>query len=125
MQHRILITDDDRFLLKAYRALLSRDDSLAIDFASGPAQAHELMNAHYYDAALIDIELCADETGLDLLETLKRDHPATRVLMMSSRDDALTISRCLELGAADFASKNCNFLPSLSARVHGLVDKAC
>lgn len=122
MKPRILITDDDSFLQSAYRALLGHDQAFSVDFANGPAQAHELMDAHDYDAALFDIELSADESGFDLLADIKREHPETSVLMMSSLDDDATIHRCLALGASAFASKNRNFLPTLPARVYGLLD---
>jgi DNA-binding NarL/FixJ family response regulator len=121
MKHRILITDDDRSLLCAYRALLGRSADFTVDLAQSPEQAHELMDQFDYDAACFDIELSAEETGLDLLSDLKRAHPKTPVLMMSSRDDEGTVGRCLALGAQGFASKNRNFLPSLAHRVHGLV----
>lgn len=122
MKRRILITDDDRFLLTAYRALLGSEASLAIDFAQTPEQAHAFMESHDYDACCFDIELNDDDvSGFDLLREIKREHPATPVLMMSSLDDERTVSRCLALGADEFASKNANFLPSLARRVHGLL----
>src|SRR5947208_271804 len=78
MKRRILITDDDRCLLTAYRALLGRDADLAVDFAQSAEQAHAFMDAHAYDAACFDIELCDEsEDGMDLLAQLKREHPET------------------------------------------------
>jgi DNA-binding NarL/FixJ family response regulator len=121
MKHRILITDDDRFLMTAYRALLGRDDELAVDFASGPAQAHALMSTNDYELACFDIELSADEDGIDLLRDLRRNHPETSVLMMSTLDDEVTMKRCFAAGATAFASKNRDFLPGLTAKVHGML----
>ncbi len=120
---RILITDDDLFLVCAYRNLLARDVDLKVDLATSPKQAHELMSAHHYDAAFFDLELAdPNENGLDLLSCLHETSPETPVLMMSSKDDSLTIGRCLARGATGFASKNENFLPGFAHAVHRLLD---
>jgi DNA-binding NarL/FixJ family response regulator len=120
---RILIAEDDACLSTAYRALLARNAELKVDFAAEPGAAHRLMREHDYDAALFDIELASDETGLDLLRAMRHDHPQTPVLMMSSLDDSRTVERCMALGASGFASKNRDFLQSLPARVRVLLEQ--
>ena len=124
MRSRILITEDDRSLLGAYRALLGQDQDLAVDFAETPQQAHKLIEANQYDAALFDIQLSdVIETGFDLLSEINRLRPGTPVLMMSSLDDEQTVARCKELGAAGFAPKDLTFLPNFTRRIHGLLDR--
>ena len=119
---RILITDDDLCLMQAYRAALGRDATLQLDTATTPSEAHALIRAHRYDAAVFDIELSDPaEDGIDLVRDFHAACPNVPVLMVSSRDDEKTISQCFAAGAMKFASKNRDFLKGFAATVRGLL----
>jgi two-component system response regulator BasR len=122
VQARLLITEDNQSLTKAYLALLARLENVKVDCAASAREARALLTTNRYEAACLDIELSDEEEGgFDVLESFKTTNPDSPVMMMSSRDDPTTVKRCFQAGAAVFASKNQDFLVAFPARVQSLL----
>lgn len=73
--------------------------------ASTADQALEMALAHRPDLVLMDLSL-PGRSGLEALSDIRRQLPATRVVMMSMHDDANHIRDALDRGAAGFVVKD-------------------
>jgi DNA-binding response OmpR family regulator len=81
MKQRILVVDDEpqiREMLSMYFERHGYDAATAGD----TAETLRIVNDSKVDVVVLDIGL-AEEDGLKLLEQLKKDHPALRVIMLT------------------------------------------
>ncbi len=120
---KILIADDDRFVIKLLELILAREGFEVITAENGE-QALSIARRERPVLALLDIEM----PGLDGYATCRAllEDPATRaipVIFLSSRREVADRVAGLELGAADFVAKP--FEPrELLARIRGSLHKA-
>lgn len=101
----ILLVDDDELSLRVLARRLAQEGFHTVTAASAPA-AMDIMERQSFDLVLLDIDM-PGMSGLDFLKQLRGNWraDATRVIMLSSNDDAATIKRCLTEGAADYLVK--------------------
>jgi DNA-binding response OmpR family regulator len=101
----VLLVDDDELSLKVLARRLSQEGFHTVTAASAPA-AMDMMERQSFDLVLLDIDM-PGMSGIDFLKQLRGNWraDATRVIMLSSNDDAATIKRCLTEGAADYLVK--------------------
>ena len=66
------------------------------------------------DLVLLDLQL-PDADGLEVLETLRRNHPSTAVVVLSGAGTADTMRRALQRGAQGFIPKTASSEVMLSA----------
>jgi signal transduction histidine kinase/DNA-binding response OmpR family regulator len=98
----VLVVDDDAEVVRAVRSYLE-DEGLAVLSASTAAEGASLAADRHPDVILLDL-LLPDQSGLELLQTLKRDRATERipVLVISIMNDSL---KGLTMGAADYLVK--------------------
>lgn len=103
----ILIADDDSDITASCLKLLMRDIKNArVSYADTPEECRKRVLSEKFDIIFLDIHFAGyAETGLDLLPELKGIQPDATIFMLSSADDAKTVIKCMNLGAADFISK--------------------
>ncbi|MDH7516103.1 MAG: response regulator [Bacteroidota bacterium] len=101
--HRILVVDDERIVCDALARHL-RGAGFDVMVAYGGAAALDILAAHPVDLALIDIRM-PKVTGFDVLETLKRDQPAAKAVMMTAYADIRSAVDLISRGAVDILSK--------------------
>lgn len=100
---RVAICDDHPIFCAGLRDLLRGEPGLALVF-----EAHSLAELAAIpldpapDVVLLDVSL-PDGSGIEALPTLA---PHSRVVLLSAHDDARTIKRAFELGAAGFLRKD-------------------
>lgn len=114
---KILIVEDEKELSENVRAYLS-NGGVICEVAPSFWEAEDKITSFSYDIILLDIML-PDGNGLNLLRSIKRDHPDTGVLILSAKnalDDRIT---GLELGADDYLTKPFH-LPELQARLKAI-----
>ena len=105
---KILLIDDDDDILLAAKFLLKKHFSTIIT-AGGPDTIDELLSSNNFDIALLDMNYTTGATsgkeGLELLKRIKKDSPATRVIMMTAYGDIDLAIKAIKEGASDFIVK--------------------
>jgi DNA-binding response OmpR family regulator len=80
-------------------------DQFTVTFATTAEEASAMIKAQVFDAALIDID-APDTDSVNLLRRLRREHPTTKIIMMTDcGDDELWIYMINE-GATDLVPKS-------------------
>lgn len=118
MARTILVVDDEQNLLDLLtRSLGKRGFSVQIA-ASGP-EAMKLLDERSFDLALVDIRMMP-MSGIDLLERIKRSHPATQAIMMTGYPTSETRELALEKGACAYLTKPLD-IQDLVQRLNSLI----
>ena len=109
---RVLIGDDHRIVREGLKQVLAdaRDVTVVAAAPTGPevlAQVATLMapGAPGLGLVLLDIAMPGLD-GLDVLQTLKREHPRLPVLMLSTYPEKQYAVRCIRLGASGYLNKS-------------------
>jgi len=99
----VFLLDDDRSVLKATSRLL---DSVGwhVDAFTDPRIFLERAATHCPDIAIIDI-LMPEMNGLEVQTHLERISPATRVIVLTARDDPSVRRMAMDAGASAFFIK--------------------
>jgi two-component system, sensor histidine kinase ChiS len=112
---KILVVDDDDFVLETIRKTLSAEGYEVITASNG-VDAVDLMEHKHFDLIISDI-MMPKMSGLSLLDIINRHYFSKMpVILISSLDKAEIILSALGMGAADFILKPVNFM-ELSIRV--------
>jgi two-component system response regulator AtoC len=110
---RILIVDDDPIVAESLAAYLEQEGHSAAT-AGGVAEARELLKdaasatsgraARAFQVVLTDVSM-PGETGMDLLRSVREDHPSTAVVMLTGYGTIESAVDALRLGAVDYLTK--------------------
>jgi CheY-like chemotaxis protein len=120
---RVLVTDDDPGILRILQRTLEGWGLEVLTAGNGQKALDVVAADDAIDLILTDIEMPVLD-GVALLEQLKAnpDKRSIPVIVVSSKDDMGSVSRCIELGAEDHISKP--FAPQiLNARVRASLDR--
>ncbi|HEX8773967.1 MAG TPA: sigma-54 dependent transcriptional regulator [Pyrinomonadaceae bacterium] len=98
---RILVVDDDRASCELLREILA-EQGWAAETAQTPAGARSLAAEQAFDLIISDVNLEADESGLDLLRSLRDRCPVILLTGFGTLEAAVEAAR---EGAWDFISK--------------------
>jgi DNA-binding NtrC family response regulator len=98
---RILVVDDDRASCELLREIFA-EQGWTTETAQTPQRARELSDSRKFDLLVSDVNLEAEETGLDLLRRVRDHCPVILVTGFGTLDAAVEASR---EGAWDFISK--------------------
>jgi len=107
---RVLIGDDHRIVREGLKQVLADapDVQVAAEAQTGLEvlqQVADLKGRDGLDLVLLDIALPGMD-GLDVLQTLKREHPKLPVLMLSTYPEKQYAVRCIKLGASGYLNKS-------------------
>jgi CheY-like chemotaxis protein len=100
---RVLVVDDERFFREAIRELLEAD-GLTVVAAANAAEALEAATDPDLGVVVLDIQL-PDQSGLEVLRTLRDRRPELRMVMLSAHTDQEYVLEALRLGACDYLAK--------------------
>src|SRR4029079_9740532 len=100
MKH-ILVVDDDRDSCELLREIFSAE-GWQVDTALSPSQAFSVAENEQIDLVVSDVNLEANQSGLDLLKDLRTQCPVILVTGFGTLDSAVEAAR---EGAWDFISK--------------------
>ncbi|NWG39344.1 MAG: response regulator transcription factor [Hydrogenophilaceae bacterium] len=102
---RILIVDDHAIVREGLKQILSDDENLVVaGEAENAAEAMRLAREKDFDLVLLDISL-PDRDGLELLESLKKEHPKLGILMLSMYRETQYAVRAIKSGASGYLNK--------------------
>jgi DNA-binding NtrC family response regulator len=103
MQARILIIDDDKNLLRVTEYNLS-DVGFKVDTASTGVAGLKKFRETLPDLVITDVKL-GDMTGLEVLESIKRESPDTPVIVMTAFGSIDLAVSAMQKGAFHFITK--------------------
>ncbi|HLG42404.1 MAG TPA: sigma-54 dependent transcriptional regulator [Planctomycetota bacterium] len=100
---RILIVEDETHMARTLELLL-KPRKHRIAFASTGEEGVQAARLEDFDVVLLDIML-PDLDGLKVLEQVRRDRPATQVIMLTAKKDVKTAVEAMKKGAYDYLQK--------------------
>lgn len=103
-QPQILVVDDDAGLLASIGATLSSAGLAAPALLSDSRPALDWVRQHRFPLVLLDL-MMPHVSGLDLLQGIKNEFPATEVIILTAMDDTDTAVQAMKFGAYDFLVK--------------------
>lgn len=102
---RIMMVDDHPIVREGMAQFLNaQPDLLLCGEAGNGEQAHALMPVCNPALVIVDISL-KNESGLDLIRSLRRRHPTLALLAMSQHDEVIFAERALRAGANGYLMK--------------------
>lgn len=111
---RLLVVDDHEVVRSGLAALLEDSPIDVVARASGGEQAVAMAKQHRPDVVLMDIRM-PEVDGLSALDTIAREVPATKVVILSTYDNPTYVARAVALGACDYVLKGCKREELISA----------
>ena len=111
-KHKILIIDDDEFLLDMY-SMKFKEEGFEVDVAPGAKEAVEkIKNGLSPEIVLLDIVM-PQMDGFEFLETVKKENliPKGKIIILTNLGQQKDIDRGMALGASDYIVK-AYFTPS-------------
>lgn len=107
MPLNLLIVDDHLIIRRGLARILEEDPRVALvhEAADGPAALRALRQTHY-DAIVLDVAL-GERDGLDVLKSVRADHPGLGVVMLSVYPESQFAVRALRAGAHAYLNKGC------------------
>jgi len=102
----ILIIDDDRALCRSLEIQLSSQEH-EIKYANNAADGIKILSEWTPDLIFLDLML-PDQSGLDLLSQIRKDHDMPIVMVTAQQDTKATIE-AMRAGAFDYLRKPFNF----------------
>jgi two-component system, NarL family, invasion response regulator UvrY len=107
---KVLIGDDHRIVREGLKQVLADapDVCVVVEAQTGTevlAQVKSLGGATGLDLVLLDIAMPGVD-GLEVLQTLRREHPGLPVLMLSTYPENQYAVRCIRLGAGGYLNKS-------------------
>jgi DNA-binding NarL/FixJ family response regulator len=103
---RVLIADDHHLIREGIAALVSgKADITIVGEASNGQEAVRLYDELRPDVVLLDIQM-PDMGGLEALESIKRDDPSARIVILTTYDGDHLASRAIAAGAQAYILKS-------------------
>jgi two-component system response regulator HydG len=106
MQSRVLIVDDDALMREALGVVFS-DDAHECELASDAIAALAIVDRQTCDVVICDVVM-EGMSGLELLDRVKRTHPALPVIVMTGVGGVRQAVEATKRGAFDYIVKPCN-----------------
>jgi len=106
---RVYIVDDNRLLREGLVSMLAEQEEMAvIGAAASGRKAIEQIKDLRPDVALIDIGMPGKD-GIEVTQTLRKDFPEVKVVILGMVDVTDEIMGCIEAGAAGYVLKEASF----------------
>ncbi len=102
----ILVIEDDLTFSRILEGFLTKQ-GFAVSVSHQGAQGLQLFSNKTFDLVLLDYRL-PDTNGMDVLTSLKKNSPATQVVIMTSYSDIRTAVKAMQVGAFEYITKPVN-----------------
>ena len=120
MEKRILVVDDEKFIVKGIKYSLEQDD-MKVDCAYDGEEALALAKEREYDVVLLDVML-PKLTGFDVCQQI-REFSSMPIIMLTAKGDDMDKILGLEYGADDYITKPFNIL-EVKARIKAIMRRS-
>lgn len=101
----VVLADDETHIRMMMRVVLARAGFQILAEASNGREAVERCRESKPDIVLLDINMPV-LNGDEALQKIVSDNPGIVAIMLTSVSDSLTVSRCIEHGAANYLRKD-------------------
>ncbi len=98
----ILLLEDNVALNRAIKKVLKVDDHNVSSFTDGQAVLNDLDSE--YDLYILDINV-PNINGLELLDIIYTDNSNSKVMIISSNDDIISLQKAYRMGCIDYLRK--------------------
>ena len=108
MSIRVCLADDHLLVLSGIKSTLSESED--IDVVAATQCGDELLKLvaeHRPDLVLLDVRISGMD-GIECVRRIKADHPETKVVVLSEKEDMEIISASLNAGASAYIGKRIN-----------------
>ena len=103
---RILLVEDHLIARIGITTIINaQPDMVVVAEAASGTQGVELFRQHQPDVTLMDLRMGAT-SGADALQTIRRECPHARIIILSSHSGDAEIARVLRLGASGYVIKD-------------------
>lgn len=103
---RVLCVDDHRIVREGIALIISRQQDMeVVGSAATGEEAVRLFARHQPDVTLMDLQL-GTMSGLEAIQTIRREHPAARIVVLTMYQGHEDIHRALSAGAATYLLKD-------------------
>jgi CheY-like chemotaxis protein len=123
-QIKVLVAEDDKFLIKAYSAKLAKE-GFTIIMAINGNEVITKAKAEIPDVILLDL-IMPEKNGFDALYELKQDETTKNipVIITSNLSQESDIKRGKDLGAADYLVKSDTPIQEIIGRIKQVLAKS-
>jgi two-component system response regulator NreC len=105
MAARVLIVDDHAVVRSGLKLLLAAEDDIEVVAEAGDArEAVFEVRAEKPDIVLLDVAM-PGRSGIDAIPDLIKEHPETKILILSMQDDAAYVREAFAAGASGYVLK--------------------
>src|SRR5690606_6461738 len=102
----ILIVDDDQMVIESLDIILSTDSEFEIvGHASNGNEAIDFCKNNDVDLVLMDIQMPVMD-GIAACRIIKKNHPDTKIIMLTTFHDYKNIHQSLQAGASGYLLKS-------------------
>jgi DNA-binding NarL/FixJ family response regulator len=111
----VMLVDDHPMVLAGILQMLETSEEFkVVALANDANAAMTALSAHSIDIAIVDIGL-PDESGLTLLQRIKRTAPHIRVIVLSAHGEEMYALRAMKAGADGYLTKGAQMQTVLDA----------
>ena len=105
---RLVLCDDNRILCEALGVALEARGHQIVTTSFTTMHAIAAVAAHQPDACVLDLRFPDPPDGFGAARLIRRDYPATAVLVLSARTDQAALAEARRIGVAGFLRKDQN-----------------
>lgn len=104
--HKVLVVDDEILVRIGIKSIMNWEEKgyTVAGEASNGREALEIMKADCPDILLTDL-MMEPVNGFELIKTVRRDHPAVKIIVLSCYNDFENVKEAMKLGACDYIFK--------------------
>lgn len=103
---RVLVVDDSKAVQTSFGSLLATVPNIeVVGYAGDVASALAMIEARAPDLVVLDVELHRGESGIEVLQHVKRTQPGAEVIVLSNLPWKAMRSQLLAAGAAAYFDK--------------------
>ena len=100
MKIRVLLVEDQKIMQKYFASMVQGDERfLLVDVLNDGEKAVSYCNHTVVDLVMMDVQTFQNHDGLLAAETIKKQHPAVKVIVITSLVDPEILTRAKEKGA--------------------------